>query len=168
MRLNIDFAPQSRWPGVKSGLLLLLALFVTGDALWELSRQSTQYQAAENTLAGVRLRAKQLRNAVPHKQVEAVNRAVLQLNLPWAPLLMAIEEQLNDEVALLSLEPDAARQVLRIQGEAKSSDAMLDFVKKLGKKELFQAVVLTRHEINESDRNKPYRFTLEAQWRLPS
>lgn len=168
MRLKIDFARKSRWPELKYCLLLLLAVLMTGEAMVQLGLAIEKQNAAENAFAAVRLKARQSRSTVSHKRVEAVNRTVMQLNLPWTALLGAVEEHLSNEVALLSLEPDASRQVLRIQAEAKSSAAMLDFVSKIAKKEIFTTVVLTRHEINESDMNKPYRFILEAQWRYPS
>jgi hypothetical protein len=41
---------------------------------------------------------------------------------------------------------------------------MVDFVDTLENEDIFMSVSLIRHEINEPDPNKPYRFTVEAQW----
>jgi Tfp pilus assembly protein PilN len=68
-------------------------------------------------------------------------------------------------VALLALEPDAKRRVLRITAEARSSDDMLAYVERLQDEDWFSGVALTRHEINEQDPNRPIRFQLDAEWR---
>ena len=48
--------------------------------------------------------------------------------------------------------------------EAKTSDDMIAYIEQLKKQEFFTAVLLTKHEINEQDPNKPWRFQFEAQW----
>ncbi|HZV65151.1 MAG TPA: PilN domain-containing protein, partial [Telluria sp.] len=66
-----------------------------------------------------------------------------------------------------ALEPDARKRTMRITAEAKTSDDMIAYVEQLKQQELFAAVVLTRHEINDQDPNKPIRFQLDAQWTAP-
>jgi hypothetical protein len=41
---------------------------------------------------------------------------------------------------------------------------MVGYVEELKQQELFSSVMLTRHEINEQDPNRPLRFQLEAVW----
>lgn len=55
--------------------------------------------------------------------------------------------------------------MVRIEGEAKTAEDMIDFVEQLGRDPFFQKTSLLRHQINENDRNRPYRFTMEAAWR---
>ncbi|WP_308622161.1 PilN domain-containing protein [Massilia sp. Se16.2.3] len=70
-------------------------------------------------------------------------------------------------VALLALEPDAKKRVLRITAEARSSDDMLAYVAALGREEWFGAVTLARHEVQEQDPNRPVRFQVDAEWGTP-
>jgi hypothetical protein len=41
---------------------------------------------------------------------------------------------------------------------------MIDFTEALANDKRFLSARLVRHDINDSDRNRPYRFQLEAQW----
>lgn len=101
---------------------------------------------------------------VPVEQANAVNQAIVQLNLPWRDLLETMEVTTPSSIALLSLEPDAKKRQLRVQAEAKTSDAMIAYVEQLKRQSFLHEVVLVKHEINEQDPNKPTRFQFEAQW----
>lgn len=100
-------------------------------------------------------------------QANAVNAAVLQLNLPWRDLAAALGEATPASIALLALEPDARRRTLRISAEAKDSDAMLAYVARLQAEEWFSSVVLMRHEVMEQDPNRPLRFQVSVGWGTP-
>jgi Tfp pilus assembly protein PilN len=119
--------------------------------------QTAQAQAQKQQAAPVR--------AVPEAQANAVNAAVLQLNLPWRGLHDAIQAATPAGIALLALEPDAKKSSVRITAEARSSDDMIGYVARLQDVDWFNAVLLTRHEINEQDPNRPIRFQIDAQWR---
>lgn len=165
MRLRIDFSGKRRLPPrASSVLLLLIGISVAATATWEYVEAHVDQRTVTQALAGARLQARGRSFALPPRQIDAVNRSVRQLNLPWQPLLAAIEERLSEHVTLLSLEPDASARLLRLQAEAKSADDMVDFVEALNGDERFVSARLTRHEINDSDRNRPYRFFLEAEW----
>lgn len=166
MRVNIDFSQRRRGPGAFALVLLISALVITADAVWQFSQSIQQHRQLQASIAGVRLKAKQPRAVLSAKQVEAINRAVLQLNMPWERLLSAVETRLSDSIALLGLEPDAGVQVLRIQAEARTADDMLEFVYQLAHEDMFATVHLVRHEVNQSDVNKPFGFTVEAQWQV--
>lgn len=145
-------------------MLLLGAAITCSFALWETFAAYDIHRHEEAALAGAKLKAKEATFALSPKRIEAVNQAIKQLNLPWQKLFDAMERNRSDRISLLALEPDASNRILRIQAEAKAADDMVDFVEALQKDALFHSASLIRHEINESDRNKPYRFTLEARW----
>ena len=109
-----------------------------------------------------------VRPPLPAAQVTAVNATVRQLNLPWRALHDAIQAATPATVALLALEPDAKKSSVRITAEAKSSDEMIAYVEQLRAVDWFSGVLLTRHEINEQDPNRPIRFQIDAQWRPAS
>ncbi len=97
-------------------------------------------------------------------QAAAINRTILQLNLPWRDLLDAIEDATPPTIALLALEPDAKKHSLKGTAEAKSSDDMIAYIEELKKQEFFDNVAMTKHEVNAQDPNRPLRFQFEAQW----
>jgi Tfp pilus assembly protein PilN len=166
MRLNIDFARQRPWASARSLALLAASVLALAGVLWGGLADFETLRASND-----RLRAKQLKNAsrrivLAPAAVEAINRAIRQLNLPWESLFAEIESRLGERVSLLALEPDAAAHILRIHGEARSPADMLDFVASLerGDPSFFHDAVLVRHEIVDGDPNKPIRFIAEVSW----
>jgi hypothetical protein len=185
-RVHIDFAPPSlartvhRTGPLAWSLALLAVLLCVGAAAtgWQmLARQ----RVLDAQLALVRAQTKSPATAVAsaaaaaarpqigEAQAQAVNAAVLQLNLPWRALQDAVEQATPKQVALIALEPDPRRRSMKITAEAKNSDDMIAYIEQLKGQEMFGAgaVTLLRHEINEPDPNRPIRFQLDAQWRAP-
>jgi Tfp pilus assembly protein PilN len=176
-KVRIDFAP----PGLVRSVLrtprlawaILWAVFVLAMVLAAMNSKLTQREREiDQLLAQSHVRAQAAapapvaaRPPVPEAQAAAVNAAVLQLNLPWRALYDAVQAGTPSNIALLALEPDARKSLLRITAEAKTSDDMIAYVEQLKKSEWFSGVLLSRHEINEQDANRPIRFQLDAQWR---
>lgn len=102
--------------------------------------------------------------ALPTRQVESVNQAIRQLNLPWREVWNVFEAVTPASIALLALEPDSKKQIAHVTAEAKTADEMVAYVERLKAEPFFDSVVVTRHEINEQDLNKPLRFQLDAHW----
>jgi Tfp pilus assembly protein PilN len=180
-KIGIDFAPPSlarsllRTP--RHSWAMVWAVLCIGGALAgahsaaERERREVELlraQAQVNASAQAQARAvapAAARPPVPEAQANAVNAAVLQLNLPWRALHDAVQEGTPANIALLAMEPDARRSSVRITAEARNSDDMIAYVERLQKVEWFSAVLLSRHEINEQDPNRPIRFQIDAQWR---
>lgn len=101
---------------------------------------------------------------IPESQAIAVNKAIEQLNLPWRDLFDALESATPNSIALIAIEPDAKKHVLKAIAETKTSDEMIGYIEQLKKQPFFGNVILTKHEINDQDPNKPVRFQLEAVW----
>jgi Tfp pilus assembly protein PilN len=103
--------------------------------------------------------------AIAPTQAATVNAAVRQLNIPWGDLLDAMEDAAGKKIALLELRPDASAQRLHGLAEARASTDMVSYVERLKAQNVFSSVVVTSHQINEQDRNKPVRFEFIATWR---
>jgi len=168
LRRTLHRVPLSAWAQVPAVLVLVFNVVSLGlkyrdesDAIARLraQAQASTAQAQAQTRQAVPARA------VPEAQANAVNAAVLQLNLPWRGLHDAIQAATPAGIALLALEPDAKKSSVRITAEARSSDDMIGYVAQLQDVEWFNTVLLTRHEINEQDPNRPIRFQIEAQWK---
>ena len=176
-KLRIDFAPPSlartwfhtsRPARALAGIALLLAV-LAGVQAWRLSEQRRADAeqvalVARRNVAPVQAAPQQAKVTVSLAQAAAVNAAVLQLNLPWRELRDAIGAATPANVALLALEPDARKHMVRITAEARGSDEMIGYVEKLQAQSWFATVALTHHETNDVDPNKPIRFQVEAQW----
>ena len=94
------------------------------------------------------------------QRLRAWNTVARQLNTPWSTLLDTLESVTPADVALVSVEPDAAQAAVRLQAEARSLQALLAYEQSLRAAPLFREVALIRHETNESDPVRPVRLHL--------
>lgn len=180
-RLSINFAPASLRRTVAQTSVLTWLLGLLGIALCaaagsmalrllnENAAEKKQLDTLQNRLherSAAKPPVKKI--MIPEAQANAINAVISQLNLPWSDLFDAVEEATPGTVALLAVEPDAKKHVIKAIAEAKSSDEMLAYIERLKKQALFVSVVLSKHEVNEQDPNRPLRFQFEAQWKEPA
>lgn len=171
LRRALFLAPPGVWGPLIAALALCCAALVQALDYREAREEVDALQAALRARAGAPVVqpavGRAARAAVSEQQASAVNTAVMQLNLPWRALHDAVREATPATVALLALEPDARKRVLRITAEARNSDDMIAYVELLQKQEWFGAVTLVRHEIGDQDPNRPIRFQVDAGWGTP-
>jgi len=169
LRRTLFNAPRLAWGLVLGALPLCCAVLVQTLDYREAREEVDALQAALRARAGVQIVQPVAQRAVPvsEQQAGAVNAAVMQLNLPWRALHDAVRAATPATVALLALEPDARKRVLRITAEARSSDDMIAYVETLQTQKWFGGVTLVRHEIGEQDPNRPIRFQIDAEWSAP-
>lgn len=92
-----------------------------------------------------------------------VRQTVRNLNTPWSDLLDGLEKAPNN-VALLVLEPSAAKRNLTITAEAANPSQMLDYVAALQADGRFTNVALVSHQLQVQAPGNPLRFQLRASW----
>lgn len=176
-RLHIDFACHTLLRTLRGTSAITIVLFVVGTGallaalnemqhLWHRDQhnQAHLFQLHQQSLALGRQTRVPPPNQVAPNQVMAVNELISRLNIPWTSLFDAIEEATPMTIALLSVEPDARKHLVRVQAEAKDSHDMIAYVEQLKRQPAFQDVTLLSHEINAQDANRPLRFQLEAEW----
>lgn len=172
--LQLDFQRAYKpvpWLGLGVLLAALVALAAMAGYYQTLSEQirfweSKADQAAR--LSGRRDPAPALTEQAARAQmleVKQANQVVRQLGLPWNALFKAVESSGGKDVALLSLEPDLQKGTVKIGGEAKDFDALLNYVKELSTREVFGSVMLQNHQIQRDIAEKPVRFSLIAHWK---
>jgi len=180
-RFDIDFAPPNwcrslhrvpAWAWFTGALgvaLIATAVWAGSDALQRQQASEARWLRAQQRVAqAAQGPAPVAQVPIAPAQAAAVNAAILQLNLPWRDLQDALASATPPAIALLALEPDARKRVLKITAETTGSDAMVAYIAQLKQQELFGSrVQLLRHEINALDPNKPLRFQLEARWGTP-
>ena len=171
--LELDFHSdrrKPRWPDVAllaAGLVGALGLGIHSVDVFSqirvLEAQQTAFERrADHAAVDPRLAAldaQQLR-----AEVKQANDVLTQLALPWETLFKDIESSPQNHVALLAIEPDSDKRVIRITGEAKDFAAMLGYVRFLQGKESLTGVYLQSHHIEQRTAERPVRFVLVASW----
>jgi hypothetical protein len=91
-----------------------------------------------------------------------------QLGTPWTPLLAELESASHDsasDIALLSVEPDESKHLVRVTGESRDLSRVLAYVGRLQSSTLLRYPMLESHEVRSDDPQRPVRFALSAEWR---
>lgn len=173
--IHVDFAPHSprrviasmrpiHWMLVALGLALGVGGMIAVRDLTQLqgAHQATleQRQAQADAHAAVAPR----KLSISEAQADAVNSAIQQLNLPWSSLLTAIERATPSTVALLELEPDAKRHLVKGVAETSTTGVMFAYITSLKHQPILGNVILTKHEANDQDEHRPLRFEFDAVW----
>jgi len=173
--IRIDFAPRTiqralittrplTWLCVGLALALCISVLMSGLKLIDQKNAlDARLQQAQATLAA---RMAPRPAPAPFKLAEshanAINGAILQLNFPWSAALDAIEKATPATIALLAIEPDSKKNLIKGLAEAHSAEGMIAYVEHLKEQPFFADVLLTKHEVNEQDPNRPFRFQFEA------
>ena len=166
-RLDLEFAPARR--NAPLGWLLLGAglLLATVAGVQFRSAHAERLAAADDlSVITGRERPRVLDGAAsadPRASKAAVAVA-RDLQIPWAQMLASLETVDAKEVALLAVEPSAARHVIRITAEAKGPEAMLNYVQAL-RGDSFPEVSLSSHQVENNVPGEPVRFIVQARWK---
>jgi Tfp pilus assembly protein PilN len=67
-------------------------------------------------------------------------------------------------VALLSIESDTGKRQVKISGEAKDIESVLNYLRVLGAQPKLANVYLQSHQLQQQDPQHPVRFALGAAW----
>lgn len=170
--LALDFV-DTRPPHAPIGWTLLLAGVLTAAGLlYEHSALRAALETREDRIATLeKNRARTQKNvraappdAAQQSEIRRANSVIDELNLPWAALFGAVESASDGAIALLSIQPDAQKQLVRITGEAKTLDDVLAYIERLQEDTQLTNASLLSHEIRQQDAEKPIRFTLTANW----
>ncbi|ROZ79743.1 PilN domain-containing protein [Ramlibacter sp. WS9] len=159
-------------PSGAVALVALIAAMAWGAAVaWQAWKTDDELAQVRASLAAVQRQKGQrvdraadaARPQLTAQQRQAWSLVARQLNTPWAALLDTLEANTPDNVALVSIEPDARVGSVRLQVEAKTLDTLLAYAKELGTLPLFENVALIKHETNDQDSNKPMRLSLDLR-----
>jgi len=176
--IHIEFAPDSmakrlHYTAPSTVMLSIVVLVICAGSFWrgnqlfqghvQLSEKVQDLQADIQKIEKKQVKAPVVK--LPQDQVIAINQAVTKLNLPWSDVFDALEKASSDRVALLQVSPNSQKASLKVMAETKSSDDMIAYLEGVKQQKFFTDIVLEKHEINEQDPNKPYRFQFEVQWR---
>jgi hypothetical protein len=166
-RLELDFHRSPRPSPWGWALLLgsLISVVVLLLAHRQISDEASRHRATI-TRVEARLPGASLSTAAPAADatLTAARRVTDQQQQPWAELFAALEAADNKDVAVLTLDPEPARGVLKIQAEARNLGAMLAYHRRLEAGGALRQVVLQAHDFEKEATEAPVRFHLVANW----
>jgi Tfp pilus assembly protein PilN len=166
-RVELDYLAPVRaplWPGL---VVLVLSLAVAGELV--LRYRDTQAELARLQLADKLISPERRLPTIPKERLEAEAKSaeavVRELALPWAGLIQAIEQAGTRDVALLQLQPDAETRSVRLTAEARSREAMFDYLRRLSAAHTLSEVHVISHQVQRDDPQRPIQFSVQAALR---
>jgi len=170
--LNLDYQAGARSSAIGAAVLAV-GVLLAGATLVEYRSVREDLSAWEARVAEVRAAAKRNAPGVARaprdrdataQEVKLARLALQRLSSRWTELFVALESARADGVALLAIEPDPARSIVRLTAEAKSAEHMLAYVERLQGADALANVTLANHQIKQGDPLKPLRFAVVASW----
>lgn len=175
-RLELDFRRSPR-PRAGGWLLLVAGIALIGTTMWTSVEIETEAAALETTVRDIvaglpEALLDQHPPGAGTKGRDGRDTALADMqrvqaridNRPWQDLFSTLESLASDDVALLSLTPDARKRQLRITAEARNLGSMLAYHRKLEDTAVLRDVSLVNHEFAEQVQGRPVRFSLVASW----
>lgn len=165
---RLDFlagAPRP-WAGVALAMLATALLGAASVSAWHADRDNRAELARLNEQAARRLPPppRKLSEAERVRHAQAA-RVAAELRAPWSDLLATFEEHGHNDVGLLKLEPDAKAGIVRITGQARSTQALFAYLRELEADPRLVQVALTTQQAERETPGQPLRFVIQAGWR---
>jgi len=163
--LSLDYlrdSPTRPWIGIVvlfSGLLISAALVQHYRGL---QVELAELQAAEGLMRADLRPVAALSSSMQEEEFKRVNAMLNQLSLPWGEIFAAVEKAATRNVALLQMEPDAQKRLLKITAEARDHNAMLEYVRRLAEDKAFSNVHLLNHQVQARHPQRPVQFAVQA------
>lgn len=155
--------PRSRtWPGV---LLLALSLAVAAELVVryrDTQAELDRLQLTDRIVKTERRPAPALSKERLEAETKSAEAVVRQLSLPWAPLIQAIEQAATRDVAILEMQPEAQSRSVRLTAEARTQEAMFQYLRRLGAAHALADVHVVSHQVQRDDPQRPVRFSVQA------
>jgi len=162
--LDFDFHARPSRPG-KLGIALALAGVVALGWAW------SNLQAARATEAGLAMQIAALERTRPRAAVKPAARAdaaahttqasiKAQLAYSWQPAFDALAAARSSKIALVSLDAVQAKSHMKLVAEARQLADAVQFIEVLQQQPGIKRAVLTQHEVQADEAEKPVRFNL--------
>lgn len=171
--IDLDYHPRHLSPAslalLLCGALLAAAAFIDYRSVAaDVGHWRSELARAQQLPRGLQAAALPGDEAARQQALQAAAQVAADIRRPWGELFQAVEAAQTDDIALLSFNPDAARGVVRITGEAKRREAVLAYMDRLGRGRVLSNVVLVEDQVQQQDPERPVRFTLSADWQRPA
>ncbi|MBU0600886.1 MAG: hypothetical protein KKD25_00600 [Gammaproteobacteria bacterium] len=168
---EFDFVARRRAPGWLGWLVLAIGLAAAFGAVRQYQQLETDVEALQESNRRAARAAEQARVLARLEQDDVELRARLdvarKLSASMArdwPALFADLEARGEDVALLSLEPDAGRRVLRLTGEAKDLNALFAYAESFADAKVTGSPRIEVFELRERQGMKVVAFSMRLKW----
>ena len=150
----------ARWPGV---LFLVFCTALAGVVYDRYREARSELERLDSIAALAPVTAtSRLHDADLNEQAKQADAVMKALALPWAAIVKATEQSASPGVSLLQLQPDPDARLLRINAEAKDSDAMFTYVRRLSAARGVSDAHVLSHFVHQDDSRQPIRFSVQA------
>ena len=170
--MRLEFAPAARrmtgpsvaWLALSMGLLIAVASQWTLVWFGNAQRARAIAEAGGRPIASLAVAPRAARaDPTELARVQLVRQTSQSLATPWADLLAALEAA-PATVALLSIEPSAAKRSVALTAEAADAKGMIDYLRALQADSRLSEVVLVSHQLQVQAPGAPLRFQVQAHW----
>ena len=163
--LDLDYLQPSRPPRARYALVAAAISFAVLQTL-----HYRDLHANVTTMTSALARHPEQAIQAPPRVVAAEELAlartlVARLTTPWDRLFGAMESAHTEDVALLSIEPDAEGRTVTVNGEARDYLAALTYMARLADQPALHRVHIVRHETLKGGGRRPLAFTISAAWK---
>lgn len=173
-KVQLYFARKSQTKTKLGDVILLLAAISVAAFLW-INYQQTQakistleQQAAANLMARPIVKP----DAAVADKLKIALQVQQQLNLPWMPMLAALEEvkKANPNIEFINISPNKNRSEIKLNGEATAFADITQLLNDLRANAAFSDAALVNQHL-EQDADKPksqiiYVFEINLGWRV--
>jgi hypothetical protein len=161
-RIELDYVAAPRrplWPGIA---VLSVSLALAGHLA--LTQRAVHRELASLALAQGARDLVQPRGAskAGDEDLRQAETVVRQLTLPWGDIVRAIEGASMREVGVLNMQPDAQQRMLKLTAEARSREAMLEYVRRIAQTKGLSNVYIVSHQVQTEDPSRPIQFSVQA------
>lgn len=166
-RIDLDYVVprRKRW----IGMALLAAALVVAQQLVAGYRDLLQERAALvariELLDTGRAAARPVSARRLEQDAKGVESVLARLALPWPQMIESVESTAGPQVALLQLQPEPERRLLRLTAQAETPQAMLEYLRRLGEANGLFGVHLVSHRVQRDDPSHPVQFVAQASLR---
>ncbi|HUO94935.1 MAG TPA: hypothetical protein VMT92_01775 [Steroidobacteraceae bacterium] len=166
-RVRLDFvAPvhEARGQGIALCVLGVATALAVGVAF---EMKFSERNELDATLSAISMSARP-QGPAALRSAEDASAIERELSIPWSQLLAELEAASHDSastIALLQVEPDPTKRIVKITAEARTLPAALEYLQRLQKSPLLRYPMLESHERKKDDPEHPVRVKLAAEWR---
>lgn len=165
-RLELDYIAPPRASRALGAAVLVIAL-AAAVTLVERYRgvrsELERIETAQRLLGPQQAAGRPVPRARLEEEAKSVESVLRQLALPWGAIIETVEGATTGDVAILQLQPDAQQRQLRLGAEARTQQAMLEYLRRLAAAKGLAEVHVVSHQVQSEDPNRPIQFTVQAQ-----
>jgi hypothetical protein len=171
--VELDFERAHRPRFVGRVLLGGASVIAIGTVVWtimlhqEKNQSATLLDSLEKTRTGARLHAMAGGKADAPVQAAQLKRAqeiILRMAFPWQAFFDVIETAKSNNIAIVSLQPDAVTGSVVIAAEARDLPSALDYIERLKAEPRLQNIHMATHEALDHGARSAVKFTVNAHW----